>query len=263
MTEPETNDLPQEPTDPTAHFFQFLNDRFWSIVLVGVILALLGILLGFELSIPRWLFVYLLATIFLLPVGYPIGSYLVSLLWQPDWVYLLDVDARRFDNGLARIPYKQFAELEVTDGDLDRLGHGLYAGKNLDLEEAAVKGCWRGSVTDVELIREQKKIDECREMLEDQAKRGFAIETTAHTMVRNATRDATLAVVNTFESATLPDQGDGITNAVNNALSEYGLKRFATKESDGKEDSEADLDPRNLNGKEPQPNLQPEVPTDD
>jgi hypothetical protein len=224
-------------TDPNQHInreraptkfellLDFVKHRFWSIVGLGLLVAGCAVVLGLDLEVPRYAKVFLLTMLFLSPFGYIVGKYVVGLLWNPNYIYLLDIDARYIDGALFRFPYEDFRALDVTDGELDQLTNRLYIAKAVDLEAGTVEGTWRGTLDDRELLRSLNKIEECRGRLEEDAKRGFSIETQAFTIIRNATRAATLSIVETFERGTLPDEGDAIGEEIEAALEQFDLDK--------------------------------------
>lgn len=250
-------------TDPNEHLKQeaapsrfqlimeFVRARFLSIVGVAAAAAGVALYLGVDIEIPRQVQVFLLAAVGLSPGAYMVGQYIVSLLWNPNYVYVLDIDAREIDGALYRFPYGTFKELEVVDGVLDQVTNSLYIGKNVDLENLTVEGTWRGTMSDRELLRSLQKIEECRGTLEEDAKRGFIIESQAWTIIRGATRSAVLSVVSTFERGTLPDEGEGINEEIDAALERFDLERQLRDENpdpspedvaESPEDLDVDLD---------------------
>ena len=248
----------------TELFFEFVRSRFLSIVAVLLIGFGIAALIGYDPEVPRWSKLLAFTAVACVPIGYVLGNWLTSLLYNPRYQYLVDLDATETDGALYQLPYDDFAELDVQNGELDRLTDRLHAGKNVDLETATVDGCWRGTLTDRELLTALSKIEECRGTLEEDAKRGFRIETQAWTIIRNATRKATLSVVETFERGTLPDDGQGIGTEIESALSDFDLDR-QIRDTDFSDDSvpdpadvdaKQDLENTNPNN-EPEPEPQP------
>ena len=260
--------------DPNAHIEKeapgkfelilgFIERRFLSIVGVVLLVAGAAAYFGYQPELPRELKVFTAALVFLSPAGYMIGSYVISLLFDRSYIYLIDLDARVTDGGIYQFPFDQFKELDVTSGQLDQLSPNLFVGKDVDLENLTVDGCWRGTLSDRELLRALQKVEECRGLLEDDAKRGFAIESQAWTIIRGATRSAVRSIVDTFESGTLPDEGKGINQEIDSALEQFNLERHIEEDlepptqeevaeaTDPKEDLEQAADsPADRNGKE-------------
>jgi hypothetical protein len=211
----------------------FLKSRLGTVLFALAILV--GAVIYFEPTIPevpRRAKLVFFTFAFLSPFGYWTGSYIVSLLYDPNIIYLMDLDARTLDGGLYALPYIDFRELTILDEngnpndayDITKLTPNLYVGKSVDLEAATVQGTWRGTLDDRDLARSLQKVRECRGQLLEDAQRGFIIETSAFSIVRNASRSATLDVVETFKTGTLPDDGSSINEAVDDALEDFGLE---------------------------------------
>ncbi|AHB64488.1 hypothetical protein HISP_00160 [Haloarcula hispanica N601] len=209
----------------TYRLFRWLTNNLLLIASgVGIVLFVIASILGYEL--PRSLRLIGLCALVTIPLaGRPTGKKVRSLLWDPNYVWLVDIDARHTKGGIFRTPGQRFREWSVEDGQLDWVSPNLAFGKNVDLEAQTVEGCWRGTLSDRELMRTLQAVEECRGQLEADAKRGFAIEAQAFTIIRNATRKAVLRIVSTFERGTLPDEGEGLTDEIDSAIEQFGLDR--------------------------------------
>lgn len=198
---------------------------------LGTILGALLILgavvfyFGIQPSVPREAKLFILTFLFVTPAGYLVGKKVRDLLYDPQLIYLLDLDARYKEGAIFTFPYTDFQSLDVQNGELDQVAPRLYIGKKVDIEAGTVKGTWRGTLDDRELLRALNKIHECRGQLEEDAKRGFAIETQAFTIIRNATRAATRSIVESFEAGTLPDRGESLGKEIDSALDQFDLDR--------------------------------------
>lgn len=234
MTDPkdpsDTDEVAGQPNpDAAANPSKFelivdlIRDRFWSLIAVGFAAGAVGLYAGFEPEIPRFWKIALAAGIAMLPVGFVAGNKVIDLLYNPSWIYLVDLAAAEETGALHRFSEADFRDLEVTDGQLDRLAPGLYVGKSVDQELMTVDGTWRGTLTDRELLLSLRKVRECRGQLEDDARRGFVLRSSAFTIVRRAVRETTKSVVATFERGTLPDDGEAMTNAIDAELEEFGI----------------------------------------
>ncbi|MFC7077899.1 hypothetical protein [Haloarcula halophila] len=159
-------------------------------------------------------------------LGRPTGKKVRSMLWDPNYIWIVDVDARVLEGGIFHMPAQRFQQWTVTEGSLDWVSPNLAFGKQVDLVEQTVEGTWRGTLSDRELMRAIQAVEECRGQLEEDAKRGFAIESQAFTIVRNATRKAVFRIVETFENGTLPDEGESITEEIDGAVERFGLERL-------------------------------------
>ncbi|WP_200531989.1 hypothetical protein [Halorubrum sp. LN27] len=244
-------DIPEPRPEPPRHakILDWLHGHVPE--LVAGLTALVGVsmIVGFDLEVPRFWYVFTVAAVALSPLGFLTGQKVVSWLYNPSWVYLIDLDARVLDGGIYRLPLEDFRELEILDDDefinstydLTQLSPNLYVGKQVDLEDMTVVGTWRGTLDDRELTRALRTVHECRGQLQDDAQRGFILETSAFVVVRRATRNTVKRVVELFEDGALPDSGDGIDRAIDKELEEFGLDDAADSDLSDLVD-DADLD---------------------
>jgi len=225
-----------------------VKQRAPDLVVVTVIGGgILWVLISDE-ALPRWMQVAGLAAIATLPLGYYTGQKVVSWLYNPSWVYVVDLDARVLDGGIYRLPPDEWREFDVLDDDefinstydVTQLAPDLYVGKQVDLEDRTVVGTWRGTLDDRELTKALRSVHECRGMLQDDAQRGFILEASAFSIVRRATRNTTRTLVETFEKGTLPDKGEGLTKAIDDELADFGLDDFRDDVSDLVDDEDLD-----------------------
>jgi len=197
---------------------------FLSLGLLGLLAYVL--LVGVPaISIGQNLKVAFFALFFTVPVGAIAAKPIVNWLYSSQYRYLvvLGLDDQA---GVWKLSPSAWADLDVTEGSLHQFEvteAPLYSARSFDPEALEAVGTWRGSLSDRDLLRALSKVDECRGMLEDDAKRGFAIETQAFTIVRSATREAVRSVVDTFESGTLPDEGDAIAESIDDAIEQFDL----------------------------------------
>lgn len=217
-----TESQPQPQPSRGMLLFNWFSENILQILMVLLLAAAVALLLGFSPQVPRWALIIGLSFIaFLLP-GMYVGS-AVSDQFAPDYVYLVDVSEDLTDGRLIELLPADLADLEVTDGSLHQASPNLYWCRNLDLENGTVEGVWLGTLSDQELINSLQKVHECRGMLLEDSRKLFAIESNMWSVVYRATKDAVGSVVNTFETSTLPDEGDGVDAAVDDALEDFGL----------------------------------------
>ena len=230
MTEQE---LPNEQRPPISHLLlDFVKVRFWSLIGFGLIVVAVLLYFGVQPSIPRYWTIFGAAFIATgLPAGFAVGTKVTSWLHNPREIWLVDLDARELDGAIYRLSQDEFRELEITDEDgnpdvdydLTQLTTDLYVGKQLDQEAGTVVGTWRGTLDDVELARSLAAVRRCRGELQDKAQRGFAIETAAPAIVSNALRGEIDSLMDTIEAGTLPDEGDAVTDAIEERLDDLGF----------------------------------------
>ena len=217
--------VPQPETDdsPTT-WLDVVRDRLGTILLFVLLLVGIAIFVGWEPEIPRFWYVFGLAFVFLLPAGWLVASYAISFLPKPEPDWVVDLDARHIDGALHRFPAGELKHLDVTEGEMCQLAPHLYTATGVDLESREAAGTWRGTLPDRELLIALEAVFECRGELEDQARRGFAIEKRFFSILRNTTRDEVLSVVRTFEEGTLPDGADNLHDHIDRALEDHGLE---------------------------------------
>ena len=216
-----------QPDDP-----RWFRALVWLVVrgkylLGSVALVAVALLLVTGTEIPRTAKIGGLAFVLsMLTVGRWTAGRAADLFDGPGWVWLVDVDLLDLDGaGIYRWPRPRWKEVEVVDGQLYWSSPNLAFGKNVDLDGQTVNGVWPGTLDDRELMIALSKVHELRNVLEEDAQRGFAIETQVFSIVRSATRQAVLSVVQTFEKSTLPDRGNSINESIDDAIEQFDLDR--------------------------------------
>ncbi|WP_256545748.1 hypothetical protein [Halobellus inordinatus] len=247
MPEQSDPDQPEEATAEetrTGHTDQPDDPRWfralvWLVVrgkylLGAAALVVFAVLIATGTSVPRTVRIGTIAFIVsTFTVGRWTAAKTLDLIDGPGWVWLVDVDLLDLDGaGIYRWPRPRWKEVEVVDGQLYWSSPSLAFGKNVDLEANTVEGVWPGTLNDRELMIALSKVHELRNVLEEDAQRGFAIETQVFSIVRSATRQAVLSVVQTFEKSTLPDRGESINQAIDDAIEQFDLDRHIRDRDD-------------------------------
>jgi hypothetical protein len=100
------NSDPQQFRDRsrTEAFFDLLRDRLLSIVLVILLVGSVAVLVGVDPEIPRWAKLVAVTAIAFVPVGYITGNWLTSLLYEPNYQFLVDLDAAYLDGAIYQFP---------------------------------------------------------------------------------------------------------------------------------------------------------------
>jgi len=229
-------------------FLSFLEARLLSIVIVllGMLATIAYFFAGW--SPPRWLLVVLAAAVFSIPFGVATGAYSRSVVSSTDWLYLVDLDARTVDMAIYRLPSHELSEFDVLEDDLTKPSPRIYLGKEVDLENRTCKGTWPGTLDDRELLASLHAIRRCRGKLEKDAKKGFALRSNLHAIVRQATRKNVLQVVETFERGTLPGDGKHIDESVEESIDSFDVESAVDLDVDLPDELDADdLDLDELN----------------
>jgi hypothetical protein len=241
MTDPDLH--PRRPTI-REFLFELITQRLLTLVGLVLLAVAAGVMVGIDVSIPRWLRLGLIVSPLGLLCGHYASKFAIRLLPDPHIVWLVDVDLLDDDGaGLFALPAEDMADLNVTEGQLWAPAPNLRFGKAVDLEEMTVEGTWRGTISDAEMLRALSMVRECRGELEDHAKRGFRIETQAFSIIRNATRQCVRSVVSTFERGSLPDEGNSLGNEIEKAIDDFGLEDQIRHTEVDDADSEAAEDP--------------------
>jgi hypothetical protein len=169
-----------------------------------------------------------------LVLGYLPSAKIVEWLHSPNWVYLLEVDAREDDFALWKLSPEQFADLDVLHGELHRLSatDEVWEAQAYVPDRNSAIGTWRGSASDMELIADRERIDELRGTLEEQAQEGMSIRIKVGAIVRSAVNDIVHDIVGQYEGITI-HRGEQVENSVQEALEDYDLLE---RESDERED---------------------------
>ncbi|WP_230455283.1 hypothetical protein [Halorubrum sp. BV1] len=224
---------PQTKPETPKHrrFIEAAKTRTPEIIAGTSLLAAGAMVVGFDLEVPRFWYIAGVAAVAVSPIGFMVGQKVTSWLYNPSWIYLMDLDASVLDGAIYRLPPDEFREMDILDGeefknpsyDITQLSPNLYVGKQVDLEDMTVVGTWRGTLDDRELTRALRAVHECRGQLQDDAQRGFILEASAFTVVRRATRNTVESVIDLFEDGSLPDSGDGIGRAIDQELEAFGL----------------------------------------
>lgn len=229
----ETHQESQQPDrSRTYRLFAWLSDN---LLLVASVIGLGGFVLMslLDYQLPRNLRVIGLAALIAIPfAGRPTAKRVKAMLWDPSYIWIIDLDARYQKGAIYRTTSQRFREWDVIDGQLDWLTPNLCVGKNVELEEQRVEGTWRGTLSDRELLKTLQSVEECRGQLEEDAQRGFAVEAQAFAIIRNTTRRAVRSIVETFERGTLPDSGEGLNHEINEAIEQFGIERKVSPEED-------------------------------
>lgn len=220
------------------------NKRLIAVVLAGV--AGYYVLTDAEFSVPTWWLVGAVFGVMGVLVGWLAGSVVTGWLFDPDWRYLLEVDALEDDVRLWRLTPEKFGRLTVLEGDLKRWNAiaPLYTVQAYDPEWNTAVATWMGSAEDVELLREREKIEEVRERLEEQAQEGLTTRLRASGALRSAVRSVLSGVIARLEGATVDSERE-LETAVQEAIEEYDVDaelRDARETRESQDLPEVDLD---------------------
>jgi len=250
MTDEETTPpadaaAPRENTDSsTIDVLELIRSNPWYVVAALLAVGAIIVLVGVDIDIPRFWYLFGLSGLVVLPYGWIVGGKVADWITDPNHVWVVDLEADELaKTKIFLFPGDDFGEMEVTDGDVDQATPNIVFAKEVDKESQTMKGVWSGSITDREMLREREKIKACRGILEDDAKVGFTLQTRFWHIIRGATTETVLDVIETFEDGALPDDGVALDKYVEDAVSQYDVENTPGRERDlDLSDAPSDLD---------------------
>ena len=191
--------------------------------------VLVTAVLGVE--VPRWLRLGgLVYGLVLLLIGRPTSSKVKELLWQPRMIVAVDCAAEDDDGGVYEVPMQHFQEWSI-EGRGDWRSPNLVFFESVDFENQRAVGTWTGTLSGRQLLLGLHEVKRLREVEED-AKRGRALEANLWTIVRRATHGAVRRINETFAKGTLPGEGDDIDREIDKVLAKFGAKGAEIEDRD-------------------------------
>ncbi len=142
-------------------------------------------------------------------LGWTPASRIVDWLYTPAVVHLLVLKAEGGGVRLYRLPAGTWRNVEVVEGELyrDEEAPGLYVARTFNPVELTATGTWRGSLSDIELLRNEEKIREVRENLEARAKAGEELRIRFSAAVRTEVQRRARHILEVLEERVIA--GDG------------------------------------------------------
>jgi hypothetical protein len=219
MTEESTQ--PQTGT-PTQSLKEVLIADRWRLLAVGLLVAGVAILFGFDIQVSRQVKLFAGVTAVAAAIAYAPAARIVAWLYRPSYTYLVELDASKADVAVWALPPPRWKELEVEEGELFPLQASVPAWEcqEYDPETNSATGTWRGSASDLELIQERGRIAEIRGTLENLAKEGLGYRVMQSGIIRAAVRSVVMSFVEAFERDAVYD-GDEIRRAIDQTLEEW------------------------------------------
>jgi hypothetical protein len=207
---------------PTRSLKQVLIADRWRLLGVGLLVAGVAMLFGLDIQVSRQVKLFAGVTAVAAVIAYAPAARIVAWLYRPSYTYLLELDASDSDVAVWALPPTRWQELEVEEGELFPLQASVPAWEcqAYDPETNSATGTWRGSASDLELMRERGRIAEIRGTLEDLAKEGLGYRVMQSGIVRAAVRSVVMSFVEAFERDAVYD-GDEIRRAIDQTLEEW------------------------------------------
>lgn len=194
----------------------------WRLIGIALVVGAVGAYLGWQPQIPRWLRLFAITAGVAAVLGYPVAARIVAWLYRPNFMYLIDLDARDTEFAIWRLPPNAWRDLQVIGGELFQVQAAAPAWecRGYDPETNKATGTWRGSASDLELVEEQERIDEIRGELQELAQEGLTLRVKLSGIVRFSVRSIVMSFVEGFESESLYD-GEQVEATVTKALDHW------------------------------------------
>lgn len=208
--------------------------------LVGLV-AVLGISLP-SISLGREQKAFALAFVGLGLLGYFPLVQIYKWLYDPPRRYLVQPAVSDDEGGIYELSPTAFENLTVKGGQLYQwpgTKYPTYGVEWYDPETNFAKASWRGSASDEELLKEQEKIDEIRDHLEEKAKERDVLVTRAETIVREAVMANARLLVQEYNRASLLDV-TALSDRIDDVLEQVDLTAELNEQDRRKTDPETD-----------------------
>lgn len=177
-------------------------------------------------TIPTWALVMLATAVAASPVAWWAGVRLVRWLYDPDHVYISEVNAASGDQRLLRISPDRFDELTVYNHNEERRerdflhevrinGKRAYEVDSYDREQNVAIASWQAGVTNVEIRQDRSRIKSIKTVLEREADKALELIVNHSDHVRAVAREVSMDLIRVAEEGELPD-----SDALHERLSE-------------------------------------------
>ncbi len=113
---------------------------------------------------------------------------LIEWVFREEVIYLLELGVEKNGIRLFKFPLDAWKKVDVVEGSLfeTKNDERVFVCKRFNEKDFEASGSWRGSLNDIELLREKEKISELRDSLEDMAREGLVTRTKITSIVRGA-----------------------------------------------------------------------------
>jgi len=211
-------------------------------------------------EVPRYWRVFLVAAVACAALGYPAVVKVLRYLYDPPKRFLVQPGVSAGEGGIWELSPKDFENLHVEGGELYEwpgTEYPTYGVEWYDRDANIAKATWRGSASDGELLKNQEKIDEVRDHLEEKAKERDVLVTRAETIVREAVLDNARLLVKEYNRASLIDVS-ALSDRIDETLSKVNLTSDLNENRERRTDPKQATDPEAVN----QPTRSPEAAAD-
>lgn len=213
-------------------FIEEVKSKFWGffgkavdstpLILVFSLFISVYVLLSYRLS--KELGIALLAFTITGSLSYFPSKKLVEWLHNKRYFYLLELRAVEEGIGLYKYPMSAWKDIEVEEGDLfePKARENVKVCQYFDKENKVAFGTWRGSCSDLELLRNIEKIKEMRDSLEEMAQKGLVTRTRLKSIVRGSINRVVREMVKETEEELL-FSGEEIKEVVKEEMEKSGI----------------------------------------
>ncbi|CCQ34325.1 hypothetical protein HLRTI_001514 [Halorhabdus tiamatea SARL4B] len=197
--------------------------RYW--IGGGLTVTFLTLLLGvvvFGLELPEislnqptkvFLFGGLLAAI----SGALPAAKIIDWLYDPPKRYVVSLGLKKSETpAIYELTPTAWESVWVEEGDLyqwENTNHPVYEAESFDPENLIAEGTWRGSKSDRELLRAEKKVEELREEIEKEADMSIDLELSIASRVRKATKAIGQVIIEDY-AATSTYEGERVRDVL-------------------------------------------------
>lgn len=201
------------------------------ILFLSVITLYCSITLGWDQRIQVFLATFLATGL----IAYIPSKKLVDWIHEERYLYMLELKAEDGGIGIWRFHPGQWKEIEIINGKLheEKVDKGrLYVCREFDESGMEAKGTWMGSASDLEFLREKKKIEDTRKRLESLASESVELRASMLSIVREAIDRVGAKMAQEFEKGTLY-QGEEIGKVVGDIVDKKCVKKGKGRSNEG------------------------------
>jgi len=170
---------------------------------VAVLVTVLGVSLP-RVEITRDQKVFVLSSVLLGMAGYFPLAKIYEWIYNPPKRYIVSLGLSG-EPGIYELSPKAWQNVDVIEDELyqwEGMAWPTYEAEDFDPESMTAVGTWRGSKPDSELLRYDKKLEEVRDTLEEQADTSIDTEIQISSRVRQAVQTIGRAIIDEHASAT-------------------------------------------------------------
>ncbi|OUJ18599.1 Protein gp31 of His2 family of spindle-shaped halovirus [Methanonatronarchaeum thermophilum] len=163
---------------------------------------------------------------------------LIDWLIEPQNKYILQLGMEKGDLGLWKLQNHQHQEIKVIEGSLHREKTSkaeLIICQKFDPKTMEAVGTWRGSVSNIELLRNKEQIKEIRKHLEKMAQKGIKTRIRMPSMVRDAVNQITMEMAAHIERETIYN-GEIVNQIVERTIKEIENENNSHKQTNNQTD---------------------------